>query len=153
QMSVRPNPAAFDPDDTDVSNPDGQYGDSSLALAAFGGRLRSTLAGFTNDAAYFALRDMQFDLTSGVIPWWTSTVPAGSTSFGIESAAMDIDWQSISPIGQPFRDEVGGEFGVANGVNALGGTLGGAFPVTLVLPLNVPFTFEIDGQELSGTMT
>lgn len=96
--TARPNPNAFDPNATDASNPDGQYADTSSALADFAGRMRTTVTLLQADAAFFALRDTLFRIDSpplvGIVDGEGAFGP-GSTTMGIAQTQVSVDGLSV----------------------------------------------------------
>lgn len=101
--SFRPNPAAFDPNNTNADNPDGQYSGNANGNHAYGARaIVAALGGLiTAHAAFLAIGDVDFDL-AGYVPYNTSSQAAG---LGIASSKAYLDGANISLIGsQPLPD-------------------------------------------------
>ncbi len=154
--NIRPDPASFNPNNTNADNPDGQYSGSASALAAFGARVRATVSILTVDVAFLAIRDVLFDLSSNSIALGGGTTIAnGTTSLGIASALIDADGLSLPlGLGQPIPDTFGAAFDSGgNFANTTGGTITIVDPMTrkLTLTVTVPIALDISGVILNAS--
>jgi hypothetical protein len=154
QANVRPNPAQFDPGLANAENPDGQYSGTGAALAAYGARVRATISILTVDAAYLGMRDVDYNIGSGVIPLGGGTSIGGSTStFGISSADIDVDGLSVVIVGQPIPDTLNGSLPAISATNTAVGSianLGGA-QRRLTYSITENITIDIEGVMLNGS--
>jgi hypothetical protein len=154
QANVRPNPAQFDAGATNAENPDGQYTGTGAALAAYGARVRASISILTVDAAYLAMRDVQYNIGSGVIALGGGTSIGGSTTtFGISSASVDVDGLSIIAVGQPIPDVLNGSLSPIGGTNTNGGTIAdlGGGQRRLTYNIAESITIDIEGVTLNGS--
>jgi hypothetical protein len=159
--SYRPNPAEWNPSATNADNPDGQYGGTGGAPAAFAAKARSTVSLLNLDLFYLALRDVLFDLDSGLIPLvWngnSATIAEGTSTFGIQSAAVDIDGIAVQIVGQIVPDILHAPLTDQLATNIAGGcielyTPSNPFGQTLTLNINVPLTIDVEGVPLQATI-
>jgi hypothetical protein len=159
--NYRPNPADFNPLNTNAENPDGQYSGSATAPAPMGAKVRVTavLGGFlpvTVDLAYIAFRNVALDASSGIMPLTGGTTFAGgSNNFGIQSATLDVDGLTVTLLGQPIPDMVNSPLSNLTGLNTLGGSVQvlNALDRKLTLNINVPIAIDVDGTILNATAT
>jgi hypothetical protein len=151
QANVRPNPAQFTGDPNE-DNPDGVYEGTGAALAAYGARVRAT-AIITLDVAYLAIRDVEYNISSGVIPLGGGTTIGGSSSnFGISSASADVDGLNTL-IGQVIPDVRDGALLPIIGLEEAAGVvddLGGGLR-RLTYNVDVDVTINLEGTILTGT--
>jgi PEP-CTERM motif len=159
--SYRPNPAALNPASTNAENPNGQYVNTTTAAAVFGVRARASVSILTVDAAQLAIRNVNYDMTSGVVGVTGSsggTFAASLTSFGILSSVIDVDGFSIIIVGQPIPD------GPIPLNNLIAGNTAGAATITdlgglsrsLSIPIAIPFAIPVDDDpthDIVGTAT
>jgi len=156
QHELRPNPAAFNPGNTSPTNPLGQYGDTTTAAAAYGAKIRVSPISppLTFDAAYFALRDVEFAVQSGVVPLGGgTTIAASTTSLGI-TANQDIDYVTL--LGAEMGpDQVNAAYSIAPTTNSLSGSITDEGGQLRKLTLNVQFLLSVpfSGIELPGFMS
>lgn len=156
EHNARPNPAAFDPGATNDSNPDGQYTNTSTAMAAFASRVRTQVL-FHLDVAQIAIRDVLLEIASGgFIALDGGGSHAGSMSdFGIDSAAIDADGLAI--LGQqPLPDILGLEIGgiVSDNTGGANVTNMGGNLRRLTYTVNVPVSIPVDDQiSINGSAT
>jgi hypothetical protein len=150
QTSLRPNPA-------DWSTLTTNYIGTSTAPAAFGARVRATYVllvfPITADAAFMALRNVQFDISSGVVPIVGGTLAGNQTQCGISSAIGDVDGLDISGLGQPVPDVLGGELSSILSTNTVGGTIqnmGGQIR-KLTYNINMSVVVDAEGMTLVGS--
>jgi hypothetical protein len=157
--SYRPSPAQWDPNATNVDNPDGQYIGTDGAPAAFAAKARGSVLLITPDLAYLAFRSVQFDVDSGAIPlaynFGGATFAGGTNSFGIQSAAIDIDGLAAQLVGQPVPDMRNKLLSDLIGWNVLGGTIVNftSFGPELTLLVNTPIAIEVDGVPLQAIVS
>ncbi len=153
--NFRPNPAAFDPNATNVDNPNGTFTNTSTAPAVFAAKARASISILTLDAAFLAFRDVFFDLASGVLALDGGGAFAGGTNdFGIASANVDLDGLSIAIVGQPIPDTLNQVFTNILGTNSSGGVVTdlGGLDRRLDLPINIPIQIDLgDGIVLNAT--
>jgi hypothetical protein len=154
--SFRPNPVAFDANATDVDNPDGSYTDTSGAPAAYAGKFRPVVLSLINlDLGYFTFRDVSFDIQSGPLALDDGGAFSGTSSFGIDSAVLDIDGLSAAIVGQPIPDILSEPMSGLAGASTLSGaitTLGDLLPV-LTLNINTPLLIDVNGVTLNASLT
>ena len=150
-VNVRPDPAQFTgPPNED--NPDGTYVGSATTAAAFGAKVRGT-AIITVDAAYIAIRDVVYDISSGVIALGGGTTIAGSTSnFGITSASIDADGLSTI-VGQPIPDTLAAALPAISGLDSAAGAVASTGGLGRKLTYNIATSIEIvlEGITLTGS--
>jgi hypothetical protein len=150
QTNLRPNPAEWDPATTN-------YTGTSTAPAAFGARVRATyvvlIFPVTADAAYMALRNVRFNVASGVVPVTGGALATGQTQFGISSATGDLDGLDISGLGQPIPDVLGGALPPIVQTNTAGGTIQnlGGKNRKLTYPITMPISITTEGMTLTGS--
>ncbi len=156
QTSLRPNPAAFNPNLVDGSNPDGTYTDTSTALAAFGARVRGSVSILTLDLGYLAIRDVLFDIGSGIVPLdGLGNYLGNTTAVGIPSSVVDVDGLNAALVGQVIPDVYHASLTVPSQTNTAGGTvtnLGGLLR-QLTVSVNVPIAIDLDGTIVTGSAT
>jgi len=128
--------------------------------APFGGQLNTTQAGlaliFFRDIFRFAIRDVAYDLSSGVIPLVANQFSAAATSFSMSDAMLGMrgrDAAGIIPTIPHYLDSIhdlGFAVGGTNGsATATIATLPGVYKLTL--PVNVPLVWTIGGTTYTGT--
>lgn len=151
QANLRPDPAQW-------NTATAQYGGTGTAPAAFGARIRGTytvVLPITFDAGFMALRQVWFDLSSGVIPLGPGGEFAGSqTQFGIAAALADVDGLELPlGLGQPIPDLLHEPVPAGMNANTSGGiieNLGGPSR-RLTLDVNVPILLELDAAVVTGS--
>lgn len=152
--NLRPDPASFNPANTNGDNPDGQYSGTATAPAAFGARVRATYI-LTFDAAFLSFRDVLFDFDSGVIGIDGGGNYAGSQGdFGIASTLIDVDGLSLPlGLGQPIPDILGGSITDIVSLNTAGGNITdlGGNQYRLTYNINVPISIDIEGILVTGS--
>ncbi|MCX7425420.1 MAG: PEP-CTERM sorting domain-containing protein [Planctomycetia bacterium] len=167
ETNLRPNPAAFDPNNTSTANPYGQYSGTGTALAAWGGKVRAAykLSGFpiTIDLAYLAFRGVDpvdlgvdLDIASDYVAIDGFGQFAGSQStFGIETALLDVDGLNIVLVGQPIPDLLHEPLSGISETNTAGGMIEdlGGLDRKLTYNINIPLLFVLDDVTISGTAT
>jgi len=148
--SLRPNPAEWDPVNTN-------YTGTSTAPAALGGRLRATYAIiFTIDVAYLAFRSMSLDITNttgSAISISNGMFPADTTAFGIASALVDVDGLNTA-VGQLVPDVYHAPMDPMVQTNAAGGVIAdlGGRNRRLTYTINLPnLTFDFEGTPVTGS--
>ncbi|CAG0984503.1 hypothetical protein MYXO_02052 [Myxococcaceae bacterium] len=105
--SYRPNPAAFNPGNTNSSNPNGQYSNTTTASAVFGGRVHiSALSGFIQgDAGVLNFQNVLLNvLNTSVIAMSGTNFSSAGIQVGIDTALVNFDGLSLSLIGQVVPD-------------------------------------------------
>lgn len=104
---LRPNPAAFVPTATNVSNPNGSYTSTAATSAAYGGAL-TVFSIPSSTVGRFSFSGVTYALNSGVIALGapSAQLPAGSTNFGIGDATFGFDGATISVFGQLAPDSL-----------------------------------------------
>lgn len=146
--NYRPNPAAFNPLNTNAENPDGQYENTSTAPAVFGARARASVSILTVDAGFLGFHDVSYNLTSASIPIaGFTTFPASSTDFGILESKLDFDGVALPlGLGQPIPDIldtpldnlIGPNSGGAASIISLGGLMRQmTIPIVEIIPLDL----------------
>jgi PEP-CTERM motif len=153
--NVRPDPAQFT-GPSDAANPDGTYVGTDAAAAAYGARVRASVSIFTVDAGYLALRNVLYDVSSGVVPLGGggTTISGNTSNFGISSARVDVDGLLISLISsQPIPDVFNASLPPVTGVETAAGSIAdlGAGARRLTYNISVPINVEISGVVLTGT--
>lgn len=159
--SFRPNPAQFDPNATNGSNPNGQFTGSGTAPAVFAARVRASVSILTVDAAWISFLDVAYDIESVALPLDGSGNFAGDAlSLGVASATVALDGLSIIIVGQPIPDTPGTVFTDIIGANtAAGASVTSPDPVNnpllrqLTIPVNVPLVLELEGTQLNASAT
>lgn len=152
-VSLRPNPAAFNSTSTNAENPDGQYINTSTAPAEFGARVRVTaFVIVTVDAGFLAIRDLELDITGAPINS-SSSIPSGSTAFGIDSSKIYFDGLTVTGIGQPIPDTHGAVLGGFGGTNIAAGTITneGGLLRKMTYNISIPVSLDIEGIVVSGS--
>jgi len=157
--SFRPNPAAFNPSNTNADNPDGQFSNTSGAPAAFAAKIRGVAGGFlTLDLAFLAIRDVQYDfggtaLLSGSDGSFTGG--QSQTTLGLASGSASIDGLSAFLVGQVIPDinnaDISDLLGSALQTNSASlqiATVGSQRRLTQ--QINTPLTFDVDGTLVNG---
>ena len=151
QTNLRPDPAEWDPVTLSYTN-------TGTAPAAFGARARATyvliIIPITVDAAFLAVRDVQFNIASGVIPVVGGVLATNQTQFGISSATGDVDGLDIAGLGQPVPDVLAGALPPVVQTNTAGGTIQnlGGRNRKLTYIINVPVSIEVEGMTLTGSV-
>jgi len=106
--NYRPNPAAFNAANTNTTNPDGQFQNSSSAPGVYGSKIRASVSILTVDLAYLNLYNVLGDISSGAIPLTgaagTYTLPANGISYGIQYSDIAVDGLSALIVGQVIPD-------------------------------------------------
>jgi hypothetical protein len=150
QTNLRPNPAEWDPVTLSYTN-------TGTAPAAFGAKVRATyifiIIPITEDAALMALRNVGFDVASGVVPVVGGAFAGSQTQFGISAATGDVDGLDISGLGQPVPDVLAAELPPIVQTNTAGGTvqnLGGP-DRKLTYTINMPIAIAVEGMTLTGS--
>jgi hypothetical protein len=150
QTNLRPNPAAWDPVTLSYTN-------TGMAPAAFGARVRATyvvlIFPVTADAAFLALRNVQFDIASGVVPMVGGAFLGSQTQFGISAATGDVDGLDILDLGQPVPDVLAGELPPIAQINTAGGAIQnlGGRDRKLTYTINMPIAIAVEGMTLTGS--
>lgn len=158
--SYRPNPAAFNPANTNTANPNGQYSNTTTAAAVFGAKVRLfALGGLVNaDAAFLSFSDVNYDLFSAVIPLTgigDSTFAANTLSFGIAEADINADGVSAGLAGQVIPDTLDSVSNLIQtntaplaSISNLGGLMR-----KLTIPISIPLAIDLNGTIINGTAT
>jgi Dockerin type I domain/PEP-CTERM motif len=146
-VSVRPNPAQFT-GPADADNPDGTYAGTATAPAAYGAKVRGTVSIFTVDAAYIALRDVVYDISSGAVPLGAGTTIAASTSnFGVTSASIDADGLPLPlSLGQPIPDTRDAALSPLSGLDTAAGSVINTGGLGRKLTYNISTSIQVDIQ-------
>ena len=142
-VNVRPDPADF------VGS---SYTTTDTAPAAYGAKVRGTTGIFTLDIGFLALRNVMYDIASGVIPLGGGTNIAGSTSnFGFSSWTADFD--GLVVLGQQVPDTLNGVLSPAIGLDISAGTITdlGGLNRKLTYNVSVPIAFTASGVPLTGS--
>ena len=144
QTNLRPNPAQWDPLTTN-------YTGTGTAPAAFGAKVRGTYL-VTVDVAYLALRNVRFDVASGVVPVIGGALATNQTQFGISAATGDVDGLQTF-LGQPVPDVLAGELPPIVQTNNAGGTIQnlGGRDRKLTYSISMPIAIEVEGMTLTGS--
>jgi PEP-CTERM motif len=104
--NYRPNPAAFNPLNTNSANPNGQYSNTSTAGAGYGVKATTALG----DAAFMSISNVSYESQSDVLPvtggGGSGTFPSNSMLFGILESDFNVDGISIIIAGQLIPDSV-----------------------------------------------
>ncbi len=158
--NYRPNPADFNPLNTNAENPDGQFSGSATAPGVFGARVRATVSILTVDAAYFSFLDVLYDLDSGALPIGGGGTFAGNAlSFGFDQTTVAFDGLSIILVGQPIPDTDGTVIQDVFGTNtSAGATITSPDPIgdpnlrRLSIPINVPLSLDLQGVVLNASV-
>ena len=149
QTNLRPNPAQWDPLTTN-------YTGTGTAPAAFGARVRGTfiliIIPVTVDVAYLALRNVRFDIASGVVPVVGGNLAGSQTQFGISAATGDVDGLQTF-LGQPVPDVGGGELPPIVQTNNAGGTVTNLVgrDRKLTYTISMPIAIQVEGMTLTGS--
>lgn len=154
--NYRPNPASFNPANTNAANPNGQFSNTTSAPAVLGAKLRGAVGSFATDVAFFAARNVNYDVTSAVAPilgnsFSTSTISVSAT------ALVDYDGIVAPVLGQILPDFSQQSMTLYGGSNIAGpGTIndlgGGLLRMTIPVSLTVPILSGA-GTALQGTIT
>lgn len=151
QTNLRPNPAQWDPVSLSYTN-------TSTAPAAFGARVRGTyiviILPVTFDAAFLALRNVRFDIASGVVPVIGSAFTGSQTQFGISAATGDVDGLALPyGLGEPVPDVLAGELPPIGETNSAGGTIQnlGGRDRKLTYTITMPISITTEGMTLTGS--
>ena len=150
QTNLRPNPADWNPATTN-------YSGTSTAPAAFGARARATyvliIFPITADAAFLALRNVQFNIVSGVVPVVGGVLATNQTQFGISSATGDVDGLDIASLGQPVPDVLAAALPPIVQTNTAGGTIQnlGGQARKLTYTISMTIVMEAEGMTLTGS--
>jgi hypothetical protein len=154
QANVRPDPAQFT-GGPDANNPDGTYVGTAAAGAAYGARVRATVSILTVDVAYLAMRNVLFDISSGVIALGGggTTIPGNTSNFGIASSSVDVDGLPVTGFGQPIPDIRDEPLNDITGLNTAAGSIAdlGGNNLRLTYNINVPIMIDIEGVVLNGS--
>jgi hypothetical protein len=148
QTELRPNPADWDPATS-------SYGGTSTAPAAFGARARATytiIISITSDVGFLAIRQVQFDIASPVVPVTGGVFAGSQTDFGIFSAVADVDGLSIlnqQPIPDLLNEPVPPDEALNVGRGVIE-NLGGRSR-RLTYDINVPVVIQLDTVTITGT--
>jgi hypothetical protein len=151
--NYRPNPAEFNPANTNADNPDGQYSGSTAVAGAFGAKVRGSVSILTLDLAYIAFRNVMLDIASGVTPITGGTFAGSTNNFGIASADLDVDGLSAAIVGQVVPDILSSPLSNLTGLNTAGGsiTVLSALDRKLTIQVNVPIAIDLDGTLVNAT--
>jgi hypothetical protein len=151
QTNLRPNPAQWDPVSLSYTN-------TGTAPAAFGARVRATyvviILPVTFDAAFLALRNVRFDIASGVVPVVGSAFAGSQTQFGISAATGDVDGLALPyGLGEPVPDVLAGELPPIEQTNSAGGTIQnlGGRDRKLTYTITMPISITTEGMTLTGS--
>jgi hypothetical protein len=162
--SFRPNPAAFNPLNTNADNPNGQFTDTTTAPAVYAARVRgAALGGLVQfDIGFVSFLDVFYDISSLVLPINLSGNFAGNAlTMGVDSATIAFDGLVVSLIGsQPVADSPGAVFGPYLGTNTLAGAtvtspnpIGDPLLRRLSIPVDLPLSLVLEGVPLSASAT
>jgi hypothetical protein len=152
QTSLRPSPADWKPATTN-------YVGTNTAPAAFGARVQATysipfIGSETFDVAYMAITNVQFNITSGVVPVVAGALATNQTQFGISAASLDMEGLSLPyDLGQPVPDVLGAALPPTIQTNNAGGTiqnLGGSSR-KLTYPISMAVSITTEGITLTGS--
>ncbi len=148
--SLRPNPAEW-------NAATATYSGSSTALAALGGRVRGTFL-LTFDAAYFAFRNIRFEISnasSRPIGITNGAFAARTTRCGIPAPLVDVDGLALPlGLGQPIPDQLQGPMDPVVVQNAAGATIAnvGGLNRKLTYTINLPsFSLNLNGTIVNGS--
>lgn len=150
--NYRPNPASWN---LNVNN--GTFQNTSTAPGVFGGRLAATVLIQTFDLGVFNIYDVDFDLSSDVLPFIMNgnvSLQSGTgTQLGVVSSVFAGDGAppiTLTSSGD-FNDE---NINYAAANKALNGTLTNAGGANrhLVLPLQQNFSFDIQGVPIQANV-
>ncbi len=147
QTSLRHNPADWNP--LTLS-----YGGTNTAPAAFGARVRGTYSFLTFDAAFLALRNVQFDIDSGAVPIAGAGFTGNQTQFAFSSSTGDVDGLDLGfGLGQPVPDTLGGHLSPLIATNSAGGVIQnlGGQSRKLTYTISMPISIVVQGMALTGT--
>lgn len=136
---------------------------TSTAPAAFGGQIGTTAAGtlpiFINDGVRFSIRNVQYELTSGLLPISTGSFSASGTNWVASDGQLSASGNPLFSIPSSLGSladtgfHIGGTNLAANGSIAVPDPLDPTL-LRLTLPISVDITVELfDGgmSPLSGT--
>lgn len=155
-VNVRPDPAQFT-GPADADNPDGTYAATGTAPAAYGAKVRGTVSIVTVDAAYIALRNVIYNISSGIVPLGGGTTIAGSTSnFGLSSAAVDADGLALPlGFGQPIPDTRNAALPALSALDTAAGSVINTGGLGRKLTYNITTSIQVDiqGVLLNGSAT
>jgi hypothetical protein len=157
--NFRPNPAQFNPANTNASNPLGQFSGTGSAPAVFGARVRATV-GLTVDAAFISFLDVSYDLGSTALPISGTSFAANSLSLGIDSTHVAFDGLSIIIVGQPIPDDPGALIENVFGTNTSGSAsitspnpVGAPLLRRLSIPVSLPLVLNLGDINLNASIT
>jgi hypothetical protein len=149
--SLRPNPADWDVGSTN-------YVGTSTALAALGARARGTYTLLTFDAAFFAFRQVQLDITNATgeaLVITNGAFATNSTLCGIAAAQADVDGLELPlGLGQPIPDVRQADMGPMVELNSGGGAITnlGGLNRKLTYVINIPtIALDLGGTTVSGS--
>ena len=160
--NFRPNPAAFDPNATNSSNPNGQYTNTTTAPAVYAARVRASVSILTVDAGFVSFLDVEYDLMSGVLALDPSGNFAGNAlTMGVADALVAFDGLSVAIIGQPIPDTPPTPLGapVLGSNTAAGASVTAPDPINdpllrkLTIPVNVPLQLDLQGALVNASAT
>lgn len=158
--NYRPNPAAFNPLNTNAANPDGQYSDASTSLAAYGAKIRG-LNGIALDVAYISATSVDYDITSAKLNFAGGSF---TPNLNLDATALvNYDGLTVPFIGQILPDFVGKPLTFFAGDNFAGAITQPMasmapssldhpddyvlfFPISMTVPVLVGSGFDITGQ-------
>lgn len=160
--NFRPNPAAFNPTNTNTANPSGQYSGNpgapatSNAPAAFGARVNA-LGSF--NVGFVAFRDVELDIASSTVSVLGGAFDATQLDMGVLDAIFGFDGQSIILVGQVIPDVGPTSSGPLLGANTLGGgaitapdPLGDPLLRRLAIPFLVNVQLDLQGETLQASV-
>jgi hypothetical protein len=145
--SHRPNPAAWN---------GSQYTDTTGFPGAYAFLLRAGALPEQADLAYFALRNVSYELTTGALAISGGNFAANSgMTFGIAASILGIDGLVVPPSGQPVNDALflPGVMTDSNTSPTATIVSGGGGLRTLTIPISTPFELTFQGITLAGTMS
>lgn len=155
--SYRPNPASWNPANTNADNPDGQYSGSTTDPSVFGARVRASVSILTVDAGFLAIDDVSYDAQSPQLSVTGGTFDASSINFGILESLIYFDGLSIILVGQPIPDTFASPFNgfIAQNNSAGNGTINdlGGSDRELIVPINMVLALDIEGIILNAGVT
>ncbi|CAL1125265.1 unnamed protein product [Cladocopium goreaui] len=159
--SYRPNPASWNPANTNADNPDGQYSNTSTDPSVFGARVRASVSILTLDAGYLAIDDVSYDAQSAQLAVSGTTggsFDASLINFGILESLIYFDGVALPlGLGQPIPDTFAEPFNgfIAQNNSAGSGIindLGGASR-EMIIPINMVLALDIEGIILNAGVT
>jgi len=160
--NFRPNPAAFDPNSTNSSNPNGQYTNTTTAPAVYAARVRASVSILTVDAGFVSFLDVDYDIMSAPLALDGSGNFAGNAlTMGVADALIAFDGLSVALIGQPIPDQPPTPLGapVLGSNTAAGASVTAPDPVgdpllrKLTIPVNVPLQLDLQGALVNASAT